>query len=634
VERKHDTNATKFATRLLSIGVRVPLEFFKLLELAMEQANDGIAIMKFTRDADVPIRIVYANAAIERFSGFSRKELLARSNPFLRAQPQNRARYAALLAQVRAGHAVEFDIELTGKDRSTWAEIRWSPLRFRRREVTHYVAVLRDITKRKQAESERDLLHQAIEQARDGLCILELPSGDPQRRFVSYANDAVCEIMKVSREHILRTGLADLLFAGAPELQEQATRDIVNGITVDRDLLATLGDATQRWIHVTASPVRAESGRIERVAVTYRDVHDRRRNDEQLALFQSMQSQTSDFIVATDAGRPSQGGPTITYANQAFTVLTGLEFDQIVGRSLLNIFSERNEGRALANIVSRLEHHQRISHELQLRNAQSGTDVWIELSGHHIRDESGRPGSWIFIGNNISARKQSYVQIAQLMTALDVADEPIVIYDVIRPLELTLQHKNARASQSDRPVLETMLESSAQRERIKTAWPALEKGLRVNRLVRVTGPSARQRWVTLELRPVTWGRGKVSSLIAIEHGSRLAVHDPKDDIAMAIALSREILGYASRGARRDAFFEVLREEWRTQASLGKSEGATDVVLRARHQNGYATMPAGVFFNHAAAVHLTWPAALPARRLTALRIFLETMGSFSASSERL
>jgi PAS domain S-box-containing protein len=609
---------------LFRTGVRGPLEFFKLLEFAMGQANDGIAIMKFTGDVEVPIRIVYANAAIERFSGFSRKELLARSNPFLRAQPQNRARYEELLKQVRAGNAVQFEIELTGKDRATWAEIRWSPLRFRRNEVTHYVAVLRDITIRKKAESDRDLLHQAIEQARDGLCILELPGGDPHYRFVTYANDAVCDIMRVPREEILRRGLAELVFAGAPELLDESTTAVVSGVTVDRDFFATLGDGTQRWIHVTASPIRGSSGKVERLAVTYRDVHDRRRNDEQLALFQSVLSQTSDFILAADATRPSQGGPRITYANDAFTVLMGLRFEQIVGRSLLDVLSQRNEGRVLANIVSRLELHQRISHEIQVNNAQNGTDVWIELSGHHVRDESGRAGSWIFIGNNISARKQSYVQIAQLMTALDVADEPIVIYDVMQPLELALQHKNARATESGESIVETMLMCPQQRERIRSAWAALEKGLPVNRLVRVSDGPSRQRWVTLELRPVTWGTGSVSSLITIEHGSRLAVYDPSDQIAMVMALGREILRYRTRGERRDAFFETLREEWSAQASLSRTDGATDVLLRAHDRTGYAVMPAGLFFNHAASVHLTWSKAIPPRRLTALRIFLEML----------
>lgn len=126
----------------------VPLPFAHLLELAIEQAHDGIAIMRFTGNADVPVRIVYANAAIERLSGLSKRELLEPSNPFLRVQAQNRARYDELFARVRAGESVLFEIELGSSDLSTLCEVRWTPLQIAGESVDHYVAVIRDLTER------------------------------------------------------------------------------------------------------------------------------------------------------------------------------------------------------------------------------------------------------------------------------------------------------------------------------------------------------------------------------------------------------------------------------------------------------------------------------------------------------
>ena len=125
--------------------------FVDLLEFAIEQANDGIAIMRFTGNREVPVRIVYANAAVERLSGFTRQELFQPSNPFFRVQPQNRERYAALFEQVRRGESVLFEIELSGRDRSTQCEIRWTPLQLVTGSVTHYVAVIRDVGERREA---------------------------------------------------------------------------------------------------------------------------------------------------------------------------------------------------------------------------------------------------------------------------------------------------------------------------------------------------------------------------------------------------------------------------------------------------------------------------------------------------
>lgn len=470
-------------------------ELVDLLGFAIEQTNDGIAIMKFTGQTELPVHIVYANRAIERLSGYTLDELLDQTNPFLRVQAQNRARYEELFLEIKAGRPVRFEIELGGKDRSTWTEIRWSPLRYKGGEVTHYVAVLRDISE-----------------------------------------------------------------------------------------------------------------------------------ERRVALFQSILSETSDFIVTADAARPSQGGPTITYANPAFAALVGLELRQIVGRPFVEFFSPRNDPALHAGIIARLERHSTISHELQLLHGVGGgsDDRWIELSGHQVKGEGGRIASWFFIGKDIGLRKQAYMQTAQLMTALDLAEDPIAIYNVRAPLALELQHMNAPAADLDRPLLDTMLDDAAQRKRIQEVWPQLEKGESVRRLVRVNQDDPR-RWVTLEIRPMNFEKGAVYSIIAIEHGLPVvAFGGHADDIATILALSREIRSYADLDARRDALLEVLREEWGAEASFSRIVRDDDVVLRAKERNGYVVMPKGLLFDRAVAVDFSWSQSLAPRRLTALRILLETL----------
>lgn len=456
----------------------------------MDQANDGIAIMKFTGKADTPIRIVYANKAIERISGFTRDELLDPTNPFLRAQPQNRERYDAFLAQVRDGKQVRFEIELTGKDRSTWAEIRWSPLRYSDEDVTHYVAVLRDITA-----------------------------------------------------------------------------------------------------------------------------------EEQLGQFQSVLSRTSDFVLTTDAARPSEGGPTISYANPAFSSLVGLTHERVVGARLATFFSPTNRPRVVNEIVAKLDRHQDISHELRLYRAGDG-HPWVELSGHTVRDEHGRVKSWVFIGKDISVRKQGYVQTAQLMRALDLADEPIAIYDVVGPLDLHLQHVNQCAAKVGEPLLEKLLRDPSQRERIESIWPSLRSGTIVRVLVQVDEEDT-TRWVTLVLQPIK-GAHTIDSLVAIEHYVTSAMRDSDNKVQAMLALAHEILSYLTRATRREAVVEVLRKEWGAATCIRRTQQTAGVVLRPHERTGEAVVPPGVLFAHEAALQFSWAEVLVPQRLTALRVFLEAL----------
>jgi PAS domain S-box-containing protein len=606
----------------LSRGGRGTVHFSELLEFAVEQVNDGIAVMKFTGGDDVPIRIVYANTAIERLSGYSRDELLDPSNPFLRVQPQNRALYESMFAQVRAGNPVRFEVELGGKDRAVWVEVRWSPLRYASGAVTHYVAVLRDITERRRAQEERDLLYRAIGQADDGITIFELPDNDPRRRHAVYANDAACRMLRLSREEILSRGLAKRFFGNAPELLDRYLVDLMQGVTFKRDLLVTLGDGSRRWIEMTASPFYDENGRIGRVIGTYRDIEERKRNEEQRALLQSILAETTDFIVVADDSRPAAGGPLVTYANPAFAALVQCDHASIAGMPLAGFFSEDNDPKTLANLAEHLESHTSISHELLVR-ARGGDERWVELTGNRVRGEAGTGGSWLFIGKDISVRKHGYTQTAQLLTALDLAEEPIAIYDVREPLEIEAQHVNERARAQHSPLLERLLGDALQRDRMRAAWPLLAGGRSVRRLVLGESNDMR-RWATLEIRPLQSSRGALESLIAIEHVLRIdAYQGLADDVGTALELSRELRTYPHADERRDGFLEVLRHVWEIVPVLSSRDGAPEVALHAGTREGCAIVGRGILHDEPIAVDFSWPQAIGPRRLTALRLFLET-----------
>ncbi|HEV7180115.1 MAG TPA: PAS domain S-box protein [Candidatus Baltobacteraceae bacterium] len=255
-----------------------------MLAFAIDQANDGIAIMQLTGDTDVPIRIVYANDTIERLSGYSYEELLDPSNPFLRVQPQNRALYESLFLEVRAGKSVRFEVELGGKDRSTWTEIRWSPLRYGGGDVTHYVAVLRDITERRRAQAERELLYRAIEEASDYvvLCDAGLPSqGGPR---VTYANGAFRhalgyepdEIVGMSYEQFIAPDNDPRLVANVAELIESSR-------TIEKEIRLVRSDGSIFWVEVSAHPILAE-GMKEHWFVIARDISARKRAIQEVAL--------------------------------------------------------------------------------------------------------------------------------------------------------------------------------------------------------------------------------------------------------------------------------------------------------------------------------------------------------------
>ncbi len=543
-------------------GDRGIVQLVDLLEFGIEQANDGIAVMRFTDDPRVPIRIVYANAAIERLSGFNRRQLLDPSNPFLRIQPQNRARYDELFNQVRAGKSVRFEIALGGKEHSTWTEICWSPLEYEGKDVTHYVAVLRE--------------HPA-ELAHEGLCIVEIMASGDAQPHVIYVNDAMCDMLQTSRDRIISEGIAGVL----------DTQNVPQTRKLERELLVHRRGEAPRWVHFTSSPASSD-GKTERLAITSHYVDEPQGKKEMSTVLQSLLSGTPDFVVTAEGKPPSEGGPKITFANDAFASLVGQPAEALPGAALLEFITRRND-----------KYENSRSFDVESLDGNS----WVKFAGHALRDPDGRRTSWFFFGK----------------------EEPVAVYDVVRafPFELKLHHRNRRAAEFDRSLLERLLDDPKERDRIEAAWHALERRESIERLV-YTGERDPRRWVTLEIRAID-----ARSLIAIEHDVRPnAVREVSDDITTMLAISSEILRYKHHAARRDAFAEVLHREWDITAKFSRANRPLDLVLHSKEHNGYMVVREGVLFERAVAVDFTWNATLSARRHTALRVFLETLAGYA------
>ena len=123
----------------------------RLLQASVAHLNDIVLIT----DAN-PANpcIVYANQAFERISGYSLAEVLGRTPKFLQGLDTQRAALDAISQALQRSEPVRVDvINYTKAGAAYWLEIDISYLRDDNGEVTHFVAIQRDITQRKAFEA-------------------------------------------------------------------------------------------------------------------------------------------------------------------------------------------------------------------------------------------------------------------------------------------------------------------------------------------------------------------------------------------------------------------------------------------------------------------------------------------------
>jgi PAS domain S-box-containing protein len=139
-------------------------ERLRLLESAVINANDAIIILEAEPSEMPGRRILYANKAFTKMTGYPFEEATSRTLRMLRGPRTSLSE----LNKVREAldHCKPVRVELINyrKDNSEfWVECNIVPFTDEKGKFTHWVSVQRDITERKCAEAERERLMKQIE---------------------------------------------------------------------------------------------------------------------------------------------------------------------------------------------------------------------------------------------------------------------------------------------------------------------------------------------------------------------------------------------------------------------------------------------------------------------------------------
>ncbi len=128
------------------------MERSKLLETIISSADDGIIITKANLEEPGP-EIIYANDAFTKISGYTAEEAIGRSPRFLQSDFTKRETLDALRSTLLAGKP--FKDELLNQHKNGqhyWLEISIVPVKNSQGIVTHFAAIERDISTKKQEE--------------------------------------------------------------------------------------------------------------------------------------------------------------------------------------------------------------------------------------------------------------------------------------------------------------------------------------------------------------------------------------------------------------------------------------------------------------------------------------------------
>lgn len=141
-------------------------EHLRVLLSVLDHATDAVLITEAEPIDQPGPRILYANAAFTRMTGYAPDELLGQTPRILQGPRSDRRTLDRLRAALQAWERVEVELVNYHKDGSEfWVELSIAPVANERGWYTHWIAIQRDITARKRSVEQR---------ARDRAEVLEL----------------------------------------------------------------------------------------------------------------------------------------------------------------------------------------------------------------------------------------------------------------------------------------------------------------------------------------------------------------------------------------------------------------------------------------------------------------------------
>ena len=269
--------------------------------------------------------------------------------------------------------------------------------------------VLRDVTEREQRRQKLESFQQAIENAADGVAILD---GD--------------EYVYVDQTHVDIYG-----FESADQLLGNSWRMLYDDDEVERletEVFPTLeadghwrGKVTGSRPNGTTFPAELSLTIIEdgRLVCTVRDESERMERKRELELKERAMDEADVSIQITD---PTQDGNPLVYVNEGFERETGYDKADALGRNPRFLQGPETDPAKVDKLRAAIDNEQPVTVELKNHRAD-GSMYWAKLSITPVYDDCGSVTNFIGIQQDVTERRELVERLEKRTERLDLVLE-------------------------------------------------------------------------------------------------------------------------------------------------------------------------------------------------------------------
>ncbi len=435
--------------------------------------------------------------------------------PIRAAIPDQEAgdRFVRAIQQVRQTKSlVSFEYPLAIQGRRYFYGARLAPL-----QKTQIVVIIRDVTKRKQAEEvleeQQTFLRQVLDINPNFVFVR-----DRQGRFV-LANQAIANAYGVSVEDII--GKTDADFDSNSEKVERIWREDRQVIDSGQEMFVpesriTDAEGNIHWMQTIKRPLVDEDGVVRRVLGVSADVTKRKKAEE--ALRQSEERFRLLFEAAPDGITLLDDRGFIVDCNPAALRLYDRPAKEVIGQHITGFIAPPFK-QVFKEVAPQLRQLNLQERELQVIKANGNVvDIWRK--GSPVADSEGNLNSILVYDRDITALKQAEAELRKLYRAVEQSASTIVITDLngtiefVNPAFSRITGYSAQEAIGQNPRI--LKSDQHPPEFYQEMWATLSKGdVWQGELVNKK-KNGELYWEAATISPVKDGAGKTTHYLAIK----------------------------------------------------------------------------------------------------------------------
>jgi PAS domain S-box-containing protein len=315
-----------------------------------EEATERLAAIVGSSDdavvsKDLNSIVTSWNAGAERLFGYAAGEIVGRSIALI-IPPDRLHEEDEIQGQIKRGERVEHfeTCRLTKDGRSIPVSVWVSPIRNREGSIIGASKMVRDITKRKQAEGalrrSEARFAKAFQANPAAMCITTIHEG----RFIE-VNERYCQLFDYTREELIGRTSVELALWDVPEIRT-AVMESLQARGAVRDYEAQFRCRNRQQLDALISMEQIDfPGENESVVISmFADITERKRADAALRASEEWLRQITNLVPHGIFAKNTAG--RYIFANPALAETCGLSLEDIIGKDDFALVSDRTQAEA------------------------------------------------------------------------------------------------------------------------------------------------------------------------------------------------------------------------------------------------------------------------------------------------